>query len=84
MTTETSGGVPAAELSEDDLLRELDSLHRTRHDTLLHGPTEALVTHTERTLALEDEYLRRHPERQIDPQRLRAGARVRTAQFIEP
>jgi hypothetical protein len=66
-----------SELSEDDLLRELDSLHRTRHQTFLHGSTQALLTHTERTRTLEDEYLRRHPERQIDPERLRAGARTR-------
>jgi hypothetical protein len=72
--------LPASALTEDDLLRELDSLHRTRHDTFLHASTEALVTHTERTMELEDEYLRRHPERQIDPHRLRAGARARAGQ----
>ncbi len=55
-------------------------MHRTRHDTFLHGSTEALVTHTERTRQLEDEYLRRHPERQISPERLRAGARARAGQ----
>jgi hypothetical protein len=70
-------GVPADELSEEDLLRELAHIHQTRHDTFLHGSADALVTHTRRTTQLEDEYLRRHPEREIDPDRLRAGARER-------
>jgi hypothetical protein len=76
-------GVPAAELSDDDLLRELASLHRTRHETFLHGATTAVVAHSERTAELEDEYLRRHPERQIDPDRLRAGARQRTSKAAD-
>lgn len=80
MTDIDENGLPAARLSEDDLLRELDSLHRTRHQTFLHGSTSALAAHTERTRELEDEYLRRHPERQIDPDRLRAGARARAGQ----
>jgi hypothetical protein len=69
--------VPAADLSEADLLRELASLHRTRHETLLHASSQALQHHSERTSSLELEYLRRHPERDIDPERLRAGARER-------
>jgi uncharacterized protein DUF6158 len=82
MADELRADVPATELTEDDLLRELDSLHRTRHDTFLHGSTQALLTHTERTVELEDEYLRRHPERQISPERLRAGARARSGQEV--
>lgn len=71
-------GLPGAELSEKDLMRELARLHFTRHDTFLHGSTKALVTHSERQRELEDEYLRRHPARDIDPERLRSGARKRT------
>jgi hypothetical protein len=63
-------GVPPNLLSEDDLLRELAQLHRTRHETFLHAPTQALQHHSERTVALETEYLRRHPERDIDERRL--------------
>lgn len=70
-------GVPAGELSEEDLLRELAHVHATRHETFLHGSADALLHHTGRTTQLEDEYLRRHPEREIDPERLRAGARER-------
>ena len=70
-------GVPAAELSEEDLLRELAHVHETRHETFLHGSADALLNHTRRTTELEDDYLRRHPEREIDPGRLRAGARER-------
>ena len=49
-------GVPAGELSDDDLLRELEQLHRTRHETFLHAPTQALQHHSERTATLELEY----------------------------
>jgi hypothetical protein len=73
-------GVPAQDLAEDDLLRELRHLHQTRNDTLLHGSAEALMTHTERTRELEEDYLRRHPERDVDPERLRSGARARSGQ----
>jgi hypothetical protein len=64
-------GVAPADLSEEDLLRELEQLHRTRHETFLHGPTQALQHHSERTTQLELEYLRRHPQRDIDESRLK-------------
>jgi Family of unknown function (DUF6158) len=64
-------GIAATELSDDDLMRELAQLHRTRHETLLHAPTQALERHSERTTELELEYLRRWPQRDIDETRLR-------------
>lgn len=70
-------GVPGPDLAEHDLVRELKHLHETRHDTFLHGGPDALEHHTTRTVELEYEYLRRHPEREIDPNRLRSGARAR-------
>ena len=70
-------GVPPSELSEADLLRELQHVHETRHETFLHGSHDALDAHTWRTGELEAEYLRRFPEREVDPERLRAGARQR-------
>ena len=70
-------GVPAADLSDDDLYRELHELYRTRLDTLRHGSEQALATHTERMTELEADYLRRQPQREIDPERLREGARQR-------
>jgi hypothetical protein len=72
-------GIAAADLSEEDLLRELEQLHRTRHETFLHAPTQALQHHSERTADLELEYLRRHPDRDIDQSRLRDRARERTS-----
>lgn len=63
-------GIDPAGLADDDLLRELASLHRTRLDTLRHGPDAALATHLRRTAELETEYLTRHPGREIDPSRL--------------
>jgi len=72
-------GVSPGELGDDQLLRELGSLHDTRHTTLRHGSDDALETHTRRTRELEAEYLRRHPQREVDADRLRSGARDRTA-----
>ncbi len=71
-------GIPARELSEQDLLRELEHLHTMRHETFLHGSSDALREHTARTFELEQEYLRRNPEREVDPKRTRAGARGAT------
>lgn len=73
-------GVDPGELGEQDLLRELKHLHETRSDALFHGPADAFARHTSRTRELEDEYLRRHPERDVDPARLRSGARERAGQ----
>jgi Family of unknown function (DUF6158) len=75
----TMAGIPPEQLDDDELLTELRSLHDTRHDTLRHGSDDALRTHTERTAELEAEYLRRWPERDVDPDRTREGARARDA-----
>ena len=72
-----SNGVDPAELSDDDLMRELGHLYETRMDALRHAADQALAEHTRRTNDLEDEYLRRFPEREVDPERLREGARAR-------
>ena len=70
-------GVPPADLADEDLLRELGHLHETRNTTFLHGSEDALRAHTRRTQQLETEYLRRNPAREVDPDRLRSGARER-------
>jgi hypothetical protein len=64
-------GVLPHDLTDADLLRELASLHDTRHDTLRHGSDAALANHNERLAELEAEYLRRFPEREVDSSRLR-------------
>jgi hypothetical protein len=66
-------GVDPGSLDQDDLMRELAHLHETRNDTLRHGSGSALAHHTRRTAELEAEYLRRFPDREVDPQRLRDG-----------
>lgn len=73
----SESGIRAGELADDDLIRELEQLHETRNSTLRHGSDDALETHNRRTRELEQEYLRRHPAREVDPQRLRSGARER-------
>ncbi len=72
-----AAGKPASDLDESDLIRELAHLHETRHATFRHGSDDALTAHSERTAALESEYLRRHPQREVDADRTRAGARSR-------
>jgi hypothetical protein len=69
-------GIPAPELADGDLVREVRQLHRTRHATFIEGSEDAFETHTQRMLELEREYLRRFPDAASpDPRRTRAGRR---------
>jgi hypothetical protein len=69
-------GIAPAELGDDELRKELGSLHRTREDTFLNGSDQALEEHTRRMFELEEEFLRRFPrETRPAAQRTRAGAR---------
>lgn len=77
-------GVDPAALSEEDLVREMESLGQTRADTVRHGSWSALARHTTRSHELENEYLRRHPQREIAPRRTRAGARVASSYTGDP
>ncbi|RFU36405.1 hypothetical protein DZF91_38330 [Actinomadura logoneensis] len=70
-------GVDPSDLTEDDLLRELGHLYATRMETLRHGSDNAFSEHTRRMNQYEAEYVRRRPGREVDPERLRAGARAR-------
>jgi hypothetical protein len=75
------GRVGPAALTNDDLRRELASPHRSRHETFRHetfrhetfrhGTDDALAHHDRRTAELERGYLRRFPDREVDPHRLR-------------
>ncbi|AVZ76877.1 hypothetical protein SLUN_36545 [Streptomyces lunaelactis] len=71
-------GVEPADLDDQQLMRELETIHRTRHDTLLHGSQNALVAHSIRMTELEAEYLKRHANRPVASGRTRHGARART------
>ena len=55
--------MPASELSDEELERQGVQAHATRHWVFLHGTAEQFRTHTRRMLELEEEYLRRHPQR---------------------
>lgn len=66
----SENGIDPAGLADEDLYRELASLHRTRLQTLRHGPEAALNNHLRRTAELETEYLARFPGREVDPSRL--------------
>lgn len=80
MTGVALTGVPADQLSDEDLERELRRLHETRHDTFLHGSEDALHSHTSRTQELEEDYVRRNPDRVIDARRTRHGSRELSGQ----
>lgn len=72
-------GIPATELSDEDLERELRQLYKTREDTFFGGSADALQRHTDRMAELENESLHRrgiHP----DPRRTREGSRARAGQ----
>ena len=56
-------GLPARELSDEDLEHQGARAHATRNWVFLHGTAEQFQRHTERMLELEQEYLRRHPKR---------------------
>jgi hypothetical protein len=56
-------GIPARELSDEELERQGVHAHAMRHWVFLHGTAEQFRTHTDRMLELEQEYLRRHPQR---------------------
>ncbi|MEU5401367.1 DUF6158 family protein [Streptomyces sp. NPDC005963] len=71
-------GIEAARLGDQELIRELETIHRSRHDTLLYGSPAALSAHTTRMAELEEEYVRRHPDRRVSAGRTREGARART------
>jgi hypothetical protein len=70
-------GIDPRGLPDAQLLKELETIHRTRHDTLLHGSADALSAHNARMAELEGEYLRRNPQRPIAAGRTRKGARER-------
>ncbi|MFF7853100.1 DUF6158 family protein [Streptomyces sp. NPDC007904] len=74
----TMTGVEPSHLDDQQLMKELETIHRTRHDTLLYGSNDALRTHNDRMAQLEGEYLRRNPRRPVAPGRTREGARERT------
>jgi hypothetical protein len=60
---EGTPGVPARELSDDELEQQGTYAHATRTWVLLHGTATQFRHHTERMLELEQEYIRRHPKR---------------------
>jgi hypothetical protein len=59
-------GIPATELSDEDLERELRHAHEKRHDIFIDGTVDQLRNHTARTAELERGYLQRFPVRVKD------------------
>lgn len=56
-------GRPASQLSDDELAAQGKQAHDTRNWVFLHGSAEQFAHHTTRMLELENEYLRRFPQR---------------------
>jgi hypothetical protein len=59
-------GIPASELSDGDLDRELSHAHEKRHDIFVDGTVDQLRNHSARTSELEEAYLRRFAGRVKD------------------
>ena len=59
----TATGRPVQELTDEELESQGTQAHETRNWVFLHGSAEQFANHTARMLALEQEYLRRHPKR---------------------
>ena len=74
--TDAATGISGDDLSDDDLRRELEHLHETRHDTFLNGSADALENHTRRMLELEAAYRSRFGGETPDDLRTRAGSRA--------
>lgn len=63
MTTSEGAGRAASELTDEELEQQGKAAHDTRNWVFLNGTAEQFATHTSRMLELEQEYLRRHPQR---------------------
>lgn len=61
--SDVTQGVPASELSDEELESQGKSAHESRNWVFLHGSAEQFAHHTSRMLELEREYLRRYPKR---------------------
>jgi Family of unknown function (DUF6158) len=59
-------GIPASDLSDDDLERELTHAHEKRHDIFVSGTVDQLRNHSLRTHDLEQAYLQRFADRVTD------------------
>lgn len=74
-------GVPARELSDADLKRQMRYMWQTREATVLNGGQQAIATHTHRMIELELEFIYRFPEEtRASPGRTRRGSRERSGQ----
>jgi len=77
-------GIEPGRLTDEVLRREMEQLHKTRHEAVVNGSADALTAHTQRMLALEEEFVKRFPsESAPDPMRTRAGSRKAAGQAEE-
>ena len=65
---------PTQELTDEELFEHLGQLFETRLETLRHGSQDSLDNSDRRLRELEGEYLRRHPEREVSPERVRPSS----------
>jgi len=77
----TKLGIPARQLTDQALNRQLRTMWATREETVLHGASNAIARHTYRMLELEFEYIARFSsETTPSPGRTRRGSRARSGQ----
>lgn len=72
----TQYGIPAQDLSDDDLGRDLEQVYAKRYDMFRHGAADQFRNNVQRMAELEAEYVRRFPDRVTDAD---AKARIGTA-----
>jgi hypothetical protein len=65
-TADTGAGIPASELSDDDLERELTHAHEKRHEMMVEGTADQWHNLRTRTDELERGYLERFASRVKD------------------
>ena len=65
---------PTQELTDEELFEHLGQLYETRLETLRHGSQDSLDNSDRRLRELEGEYLRRQPEREVSPERVRPSS----------
>jgi hypothetical protein len=73
-------GRPVEELTDEELEAQGTQAHETRNWVFLHGSAEQFANHTARMLALEQEYLRRHPKRTWQGS---GGAAIKRVEAVE-
>jgi hypothetical protein len=74
----TRYGIPAEQLSDDELSRDLEHVYEKRYDMFRNGAADQFRNNVQRMAELEAEYLSRFPDKVVDADaKRRIGPEVR-------